>query len=125
MIRKWIYMLKGNTNFEAGLIRMIVSITENAEDPLRYLALITLCELSMTSHLQVVAQCGGIKTICASLLDCPRELTTFIAMTITSIIDDPLKRRFVRRRLEVEVRHQLLSLYKTSSDSKFNAPSRA
>ncbi|ORZ31474.1 Rapamycin-insensitive companion of mTOR, middle domain-domain-containing protein [Catenaria anguillulae PL171] len=89
---------------KSTLMRILVALADHPEDKLRLLSIETLAELALSpAHLPLLAQAGGIRSLCSGMLDCPREVTEFIALTLLTIVDDPTTRQFVRRGVDIEI----------------------
>ncbi|KAJ1496794.1 hypothetical protein HMI56_005982, partial [Coelomomyces lativittatus] len=84
------------------IVRTIISVADHAEDKLRYLALETLCEMAL-SNLPLVSMCGGIRTLCDSLLWAPPDIVEWIVISLMLLLDAPSTRQYFRPGLDLEV----------------------
>ncbi|KAI9223879.1 Rapamycin-insensitive companion of mTOR, middle domain-containing protein [Blastocladiella britannica] len=93
-----------STLVTTSLVRLLVAISEHPDDKMRLMAIETLCEMAMHPPLlPAMAQAGGVRAVCAGLLDCPREVTEFVALSVLVLVDAPESRAYFRRGIDVEV----------------------
>ncbi|CBN77350.1 conserved unknown protein [Ectocarpus siliculosus] len=88
------------------VVRTVVAVSGHKEDNFRRVCLETLQELAVADP-RVVAHANGFRVLLAAAIDpANQDLTEPLVTTLTSIIEDPATRRYVRPHLEI---HQLLT----------------
>lgn len=85
-----------------GIIRSIVSLCENSDEKLRYLALETLAELVL-DDIALLIKSEGLRVILQAFVDGPFDLSPFLALCFLPIMDLPETRKLLRPGLDIEV----------------------
>ncbi|KAJ3208873.1 hypothetical protein HDU67_006498 [Dinochytrium kinnereticum] len=85
-----------------SIVRTLVAIAEQPDDKFRIVALETVCELAVV-NIEVVALCGGLKSIFGALLDGPPEISEMLIITVSYILDQERTRSYVRPSVDLEV----------------------
>lgn len=102
LARSWILVFPKEIPTTPGLVRAIISICENTDEKLRFLALETLAELALLD-IHLLAKAEGLRTVLQAFVDGPYELSPHLAMAFLPIMDMPETRQVLRPGLDVEV----------------------
>ncbi|KNE58783.1 hypothetical protein AMAG_04335 [Allomyces macrogynus ATCC 38327] len=102
LVRTWIELPHSAGRIPLSIVRMIIALADHADDKFRLVAIETLAEMALSPHLPTVAQCGGVRSLCMGLLDCPRDMTEYLAMTLLALVDRPEFRCYVRPGVDIE-----------------------
>ncbi|KAJ1648871.1 hypothetical protein IWQ61_009862, partial [Dispira simplex] len=77
-----------------GLVRMLIAVAERAEDKLRNVCLVTLCELLVT-YPELTVGAGALRVLTTAANEGPWDISRSITATLLYTVDRPYSRRFV------------------------------
>lgn len=110
LARSWLLFPNKPIPIPPGIVRAMISLCENTDEKLRFLALETLAELALLD-IHLLSKAEGLRTVLQAFVDGPYDISPHLAMALIPIMDMPETRQVLRPGLDVEVR--LLPLWKT------------
>lgn len=109
LARSWLLFSPKDIPTTPGVVRAIISLCENTDEKLRFLALETLAELALLD-IHLLAKAEGLRTVLQAFVDGPYDMSPHLAMAFLPIMDMPETRQVLRPGLDVEVRVHRVSL---------------
>ncbi|VEU19439.1 DEKNAAC100389 [Brettanomyces naardenensis] len=94
IFRRFIDIEGGVQLIDLGLLKGLVSITENSDDPLRVAALETLCEVSILAPM-LSFRANGIRSLIQCVLEGSTHMTSTCVLTLIKMLDSPIARQYV------------------------------
>jgi rapamycin-insensitive companion of mTOR len=117
-IRRIIEHPEGCHAIPMSIVRILVSISDQAEDKFRFTAVITLCELALF-NIQIVAHSGGLKPIFKNVTEFPLPILKSVASLFNFLSEKSITRSFLRPNVELEmVIAQFFDAYGDSGDAQ-------
>lgn len=84
------------------IMRALIAIAEQPEDPFRYICVQTIAEILLID-IDLVARTGGISLLLQGLVECPPELSQMLVSVFLHIADYPRTREYLRAGVDLEV----------------------
>ncbi|KAJ1917592.1 hypothetical protein IWQ60_007733 [Tieghemiomyces parasiticus] len=84
-----------------GLVRLVIAVAEHADDKLRNITLLMLCEL-LIRFPELTIRSGVIKVLTAAANDGPWDISRMVVHALMFTLDRPVSRRFIIYGLDLE-----------------------
>ncbi|QPG76924.1 hypothetical protein FOA43_004318 [Brettanomyces nanus] len=94
LVRKFVDVEDGVTLLNLDIMKALVAVADNSDDPLRTSALETICEVSVLAP-EITFKANGIKSMLQCVLDGVSSMTGTCILTIIKLLDSPDARRYV------------------------------
>lgn len=102
LVRSWLAMDHHPAILSVAVVRAVVSLSENSDERLRYIAIETLAELVLFD-VGLLTRSEGLRVVLQAFIEGPFELSPYLAMAFLPIMDLPETREMLRPGLDIEV----------------------
>ena len=103
LARSWCSTAQKSNVLSVGIVRAIVSLSENSDEKLRVLALETLAELVLYD-ISLLTKAEGLRVVLQAFVEGPFELSPHLAAAFLPMMDLPETRSMLRPGLDIEAR---------------------